>query len=1134
MANTNLTKARGLVTFSNYLDLPPGALLKAKNVNIDRDGIIEPRRGFGEYLELDSKAKQLLVYKNTLLVHKNGKIAWDDNGVVNDFNEEYKEVEEGLRIKYIEANGNLFITTESGIKKISATNDLSNTDESLAGPISAVDIYAKTNYTSAGFFSQYSKVAYRVVWGKKDKNENLILGAPSERFEVINSANSSCTVDLEISIPKNIDTSYFYQVYRSSVFQINLSSSDPLGDLSNISSDDELRLVYEAGYDGSSSITFNDITPLDFRDGGLPLYTNGQSGEGILQSNYRPPYAHDISSYKNSTFFSNTKTYQKLDLAMLGTAALTDLEVTSISGDPVVTVTTLNPHNLTTGDRVVVFGSQGVSSDGTFQVTVTGTNTFEYNGDATGANASKTSLFTSYLIINKDTTSERYFFVGRPEIYTLDFTGTVVGTNLVSGDYFDLYSIEDEKHYVIHYNVDSSPNEPNVPGAIFIEVPVSTGDSPADVVEKTAEVISDLVIDFIAVKDNNILEISTSSSGSATNPSIGAGLGSVTITVEQEGIGEDLVNNYVVLSTLESPSQKLDETARSLSRVINSNSNIVTCRYVSTVNDTPGKMILEETTLSDDSFTIFANNDDVAKLFNPDISEGLDSSNERSPNRIYFSKYSQPEHVPIVNYIDIGPKDKKIIRIVGLRDSLFIFKEEGIYRLSGENSNNFSVTLFDNSATLIAPDSVSVLNNHIYCLTTQGIVSVSETGVSVISRNIENTILKVSNNSFTNFKTATFSISSETDRSYILFTVKNFDDEHAQIAYRYNTFTQTWTSWEKSAICGLLKTSDDTIYLGADDVNLIEKERKNSSRRDYADRTLLKTFLKNSFLGNQITLSSTTGVDSGDVISQTQYVTISQFNGLVNRLDIDPKIKHPTINDYFSSISMSPGDDLDTSIENLTIKLLTRDPGGGYTYITGGNFANIQTQFNALIDNLNSSPNVFYSNYKHSTGTVDIEVRVVSVNINNNQIKINQIAVNKIADIIPGIATVYKAIPIEVVWAPNHFGSPELMKHIRESTLMFENTAIAGASFGFNTDLSGYFEDISFLLEGDGTWSNATWSEFTWGGEGTAVPFRTYVPRNKQRCRFIRARFKNNNTFDKFAIIGISFVFEMNSERAYK
>ena len=94
------------------------------------------------------------------------------------------------------------------------------------------------------------------------------------------------------------------------------------------------------------------------------------------------------------------------------------------------------------------------------------------------------------------------------------------------------------------------------------------------------------------------------------------------------------------------------------------------------------------------------------------------SENESKINRVYYSKFNQPEAVPIINYFDLGASDKKIIRILPLRDSLFVFKEDGLFRISGETAP-FQSELFDNSFILLAPDSLDVCNNVIYGWTTQ-------------------------------------------------------------------------------------------------------------------------------------------------------------------------------------------------------------------------------------------------------------------------------------------------------------------------------------------------------------------------------------------------------------------------------
>lgn len=49
MAQTVVNKAAGLKTFKNELTLDEGSQIVANNVVIDRDNVVESRRGFGLY-----------------------------------------------------------------------------------------------------------------------------------------------------------------------------------------------------------------------------------------------------------------------------------------------------------------------------------------------------------------------------------------------------------------------------------------------------------------------------------------------------------------------------------------------------------------------------------------------------------------------------------------------------------------------------------------------------------------------------------------------------------------------------------------------------------------------------------------------------------------------------------------------------------------------------------------------------------------------------------------------------------------------------------------------------------------------------------------------------------------------------
>src|ERR1039458_3608970 len=211
MATSVTLKAAGLNISPNQLDLTPGSLTLAQNVIIKRDNVIESRRGFQLYgtsfgTSTDT-AKQLMTYKEKIIRHYSDQLQFETTTknnagdiVFNTFDGSYLEPYPGRRMRSIEANGNFYFTTDHGIKKISSVNGL---DFSIvpnyitqAGGIKALDLTGSLNFSSGpGFLPQDSAVAYRVVWGENDANNNLILGTPSQRLVITNPLSDLLLLD---------------------------------------------------------------------------------------------------------------------------------------------------------------------------------------------------------------------------------------------------------------------------------------------------------------------------------------------------------------------------------------------------------------------------------------------------------------------------------------------------------------------------------------------------------------------------------------------------------------------------------------------------------------------------------------------------------------------------------------------------------------------------------------------------------------------------------------------------------------------------------------------------------------------------------------------------------------------------
>jgi hypothetical protein len=581
------------------------------------------------------------------------------------------------------------------------------------------------------------------------------------------------------------------------------------------------------------------------------------------------------------------------------------------------------------------------------------------------------------------------------------------------------------------------------------------------------------------------------------------------------------------------------------------------------------------------------------------VAEG--SSNEEQPHRVYYSKFQQPEAVPISNYLDIGATDKKILRIFPLRDSLFVFKEDGLFRISGEVAP-FSVALFDSSCILIAPDSIAVANNQVYGWTTQGISTITEAGVNIISRPIDTEILKKASSQFVNFKTATWGVGYESDNSYTVYTTDNILDDRGTIGFRYSNLTNSWTTIDKSATCGILNPADDKLYLGAGDTNYIEKERKEFTRYDYADRELNFSIANNGITLNEIVLPTVSGLAVGDVVVQDQTITVYEFNMLLQKLDTDPGIPS---SDYYSTLAAQAGSNmraklvalaakLDTdlstsaystdiatisgvsittaSIANPTkittsaphglktgriitisgntrsevngifpvtvtsgteftipVDLLVAGTGGGLI-TNDSDFEDLKTCYNLIISRLNADTTVAFSNYRPIDNNTIQEAIINAIDINTKTITLNLAL-----EYVVGAITIFKAIPCSFTYTPLTMGDPLGIKHLREATVMFANKAFTRAEVDFSTDLLPELIPVTFNGDGNGIFGHNEFGGGFFGGGSNSAPFRTFIPRQCQRCRYINVGFSHRVAREQFAIYGITLTGEVGqSTRAYR
>lgn len=781
----------------------------------------------------------------------------------------------------------------------------------------------------------------RLVSRLQAEKVKVIATALQTAYTNVYSTTSAANVNLTVTIPTTITNNpdYFLQVYRTRNF--TCTDSDILG--VTVIPDEEFRLVYEAfpttAEFTAGFISFQDTYPEELRDNNENLYTNPVTGEGASQANDVPPIAKDINRFKNVVFYANTKTRHRLNpFQLLGTSAINAGDSITISDGTVsgtknyvfttgvaqktrlVLRNTLLPSNLVNagvGRYFTLYSAQDIKAYYIwFRVDNVGTDP----GPTTPALSGKIGLRVDLL------STDTYSIIRNKMLYALnslalDFICT--GATTTNPD--DTINIEN-----IDVGITTDAADGDIGGSpAFIAITTPTqgagenaSASPPEVllVKTSGTVTAAQAIDQTArslvrvingqlTSTINAYYVSNSSSlpgqinlesklindvpfylqassvatGSSFNPNLEP--------IKSESSVRGAQINYISANLVEFRTQNAvgfeqphglingDKIFISLATVAGP-VQYFTGIFTVAVQDQYRFRI----TVTTAGFTSGANNFAWSKLSDVSV-----SSNETKPNRVYYSKLLQPEAVPLLNYFDIGSEDEAILRIFPLRDSLFVFKQDGLFRISGETAP-FVVTLFDTSCVLIAPDTVSVANNIIYGWTTKGISNITEAGVTEISRPVDTAVLKLASVNYTNFTTASWGLGYDSDNSYTVYTCSETDDQVATVAFRFSNLTNTWTNFRRSQTCGLINPVNDSIYTGSGINNIIDQERKNFDRTDYADRDF-GISLGNAFLsGNNIQVSNASNIEVGDAFTQEQGLTVYKYNALLDKLDLDTNV----------------------------------------------------------------------------------------------------------------------------------------------------------------------------------------------------------------------------------------------------
>lgn len=220
-------------------------------------------------------------------------------------------------------------------------------------------------------------------------------------------------------------------------------------------------------------------------------------------------------------------------------------------------------------------------------------------------------------------------------------------------------------------------------------------------------------------------------------------LGGVAYTV---AAAEAVATGSFLLYTAGTQSVNVETTAKSLCKVINqypANTSLW-AYYESGVDDPPGRIRLVERAIGGSTFYATCSATAIGNLFSPAIPTSgttYASVADRRVNQIRVAKEGEPEHAPKHRNIVVGGEDEEIQRIIPLRTSLIVIKDRSIWRLVDADPEYAEPVFLDNTCSIAGRDSAAVLNNTVFMLSNQGFVCITDNGVQIVGRPIENQVL---------------------------------------------------------------------------------------------------------------------------------------------------------------------------------------------------------------------------------------------------------------------------------------------------------------------------------------------------------------------------------------------------------
>ena len=388
----NFNPSKGLYINNNsFLDIPEGVSEVCDNVWLNRSGIIQKRRGFTRLYNTEvNTITDIMNYTGNVFVIEGGALYKCVNGVPTTV---FTGATFTERVRTAEGNNNLYLAEEG--KQVWKTDGVNSERVIKAGLPKALDLSLSEVKATGAIHSPDSQVAYRVLFGYYDENNNKLISAPSSLVSITNgTTNASAAegagtvtvtsnshglttgnlvkivnaVDNTSVDVSNINGEYTVVVSDPNTFTFNLLAT-PVGTLAklewgvykkptvkasipsgipegyfyqvyrssqsigeNILPLEDLQLVDEVTIE-AVDITNGYISYIDeIPDSFKGAYCyTNPSQDGILAANNPPPACKDITYFRNCMFYANIKELANKRVTLVSVSSMVNGDTLTIT-----------------------------------------------------------------------------------------------------------------------------------------------------------------------------------------------------------------------------------------------------------------------------------------------------------------------------------------------------------------------------------------------------------------------------------------------------------------------------------------------------------------------------------------------------------------------------------------------------------------------------------------------------------------------------------------------------------------------------------------------------------------------------------------------------------------------------------